>query len=109
MVVVMIMPFQNEINIAQRTNFSKFFNDGVSAYNALIKIEDKKSVQAKKQLDKVISDFTNANYITNDYLSLRLIAVSYQITGDDSTSFKYLNAAAEADPDTVTAYAALGY
>ena len=101
--------YENEINNSKRTYFNNYFNDGVSAYNALVKIEDKKSDDAKKQFDKVVSNFTTINYIKKDYMVNRLLAVTYQVMGDDTTSLKYLNAAAEADPDTVTAYTDLGY
>jgi len=101
--------YQNEINISERTYFNRFYNDGVSAYNALIKTEDKSSEEATKQLNNVISNFTKANYIYNDYLTNRLMAISYQVVGDDSNSLKYFYAAADANPDTASAFADLGY
>ena len=70
---------QNDIYISQSNHFSKFFNDGISAYNALIKVEDKKSEEATKRLNQLITAFTNAIYIENDYMANRLIVVSYQI------------------------------
>jgi len=101
--------YQNEINISKRTYFNKFYNDGVTAYNALIKTEDKTSDEAKKQLDKVVSNFTQANYISNEYVTNRLLAISYQVVNDDPNCLKYLNLAADVDPDTATAYVDLGY
>jgi tetratricopeptide (TPR) repeat protein len=101
--------YQNEINIAKRTYFNRFYNDGVSAYNALIKTEDKSSDEAKNQLDKIVSNFTQANYINNAYVTNRLLAIAYQVVGDDSNCLKYLNIAADVDPDTATAYIDLGY
>ena len=101
--------YQNEINNSKRTYFNSYFNDGVSAYNALVKIEDKQSDDAKKQFDRVVSNFTTLNYIKKDYMVNRLLAVTYQVMGDDTTSLEYLNAAAEANPDTVSAYIDLGY
>ena len=101
--------YQNEINNAKRVYHNRYFNDGVSAYNALVKIEDKNSDEAKNQFDNVLSNFTKVNYIQNEYVTNRLIAVSYQFMGDDDNTLKYLNAAVEAAPDTATAYADLGY
>jgi tetratricopeptide (TPR) repeat protein len=101
--------FKDAIAVSQRNYYSKFYNDGVSAYNVMINIEDKKSEEAIKRLEQVISDFTNVNYIANDYMANRLLSISYQFMEDDSNSLKYLYAAAEAKPDTVMAYLDLGY
>jgi tetratricopeptide (TPR) repeat protein len=100
---------QAEIDLARRSYFGKYYNDGVSAYNAMIQIEDKKSEQAVKRLNQVINDFKNVLYIENDYMANRLIAISYQFMEDDENSLKYLYSAAEAKPDTVMAYIDLGY
>ena len=101
--------FQAEIDLAKRAYFGKFYNDGVSAYNSMIQIEDKKSEAAVKKLNQVISDFQNVLFIENDYMANRLISISYQFLEDDENSLKYLFAAAEAKPDTVMAYIDLGY
>jgi len=92
--------FKDAINISQSSYFSRFYNDGVSGYNAILKIDDKTSEKAQKQFDRVIKAFTNVIYIENDYMANRLIAVSYQLMEDDENSLKYLYAAAEAKPDT---------
>jgi len=101
--------YQAEIDMAKSNYYGKYYNDGVSAYNAVIQIEDKKSEQGIKRLDQVIEDFTNVNYIKNDYMANRLISISYQFKEDDENSLKYLYAAAEAKPDTALAYIDLGY
>jgi superkiller protein 3 len=101
--------YQAEIELAKSNYYGKYYNDGVSAYNALIQIEDKKSEQAIKRLEQVIKDFTNVNYIKNDYMANRLISISYQFLEDDENALKYLYVAAEAKPDTALAYIDLGY
>ena len=101
--------FQAEIELAKRSYFGKYYNDGVSAYNSMIQIEDKKSEQAVKRLNQVISDFQNVLYIENDYMAHRLISIAYQFMEDDENSLKYLYSAADAKPDTVLAYVDLGY
>lgn len=101
--------FQAEIELSKSNYFGKYYNDGVSAYNAVIQIEDKKSEQGIKRLEQVIDDFTNVNYIKNDYMANRLISISYQFMEDDENSLKFLYAAAEANPDTALAYIDLGY
>jgi tetratricopeptide (TPR) repeat protein len=98
-----------EIDAATQIYFAKYYNDGVSAYNAMVLIEDKKSDEAVKRLNQVIKDFTNANYIQDDYMANRLISISYQFMEDDSSALKYLYAAAEVKPDTVMAYIDLEY
>ena len=100
---------QNEITLAKRNYFSKYYNDGVSSYNAMVKIEDKKSEDAIKRLNDVISDFSNVIYIENDYMANRLISTCYQFLEDDEAALKYLYSAAEAKPDTAIAYVDLGY
>jgi superkiller protein 3 len=100
---------QAEIDFAKRNYYSKYYNNGVSSYNAMIKIEDKKSEEATKRLEQVIGDFTNVNLIENDYMANRMISIAYQFSEDDSSSLKYLYAAAEAKPDTALAYTDLGY
>ena len=42
-------------------------------------------------------------------MATRLIAVSYQVIGDDEQTLKYFNLAAQTRPDTVTAWIDLGY
>jgi tetratricopeptide (TPR) repeat protein len=101
--------FQREIELSRANYFGKYYNDGVSAYNAMIQIEDKTSEQAIKRLNQVIEDFTNVNYIKKDYMSTRLISISYQFMDDDENTLKYLYEAAEAKPDTAMAYVDLGY
>jgi tetratricopeptide (TPR) repeat protein len=101
--------FQAEIQLAKSNYFAKYYNDGVSSYNAILQIEDKKSEEALKRLDQIITDFTNVNYINNDYMANRLISMAYRFKEDDENSLKYLYAAAEANPDTVLAYLDLGY
>jgi len=101
--------FQAEIDIAKNNYFSKFYNNGVSSYNAIINIEDKKGEEATKRLKRVITDFENVIYIKNDYMANRLLSISYQFMEDDSSSLKYLYAAANAKPDTVLAYLDLGH
>jgi len=100
---------QNEIGLSKRNYFSKYYNDGVSAYNAMLKVEDKKSEEAKKRINQVISDFSNVLYIEKDYMANKLISISYQFLDDDENTLKYLYSAAEAKPDTAMAYADLGY
>jgi len=101
--------FQREIELSKSNYFGKFYNDGVSAYNAMIQIEDKKDEQAVKRLNQVIEDFTNVNYIRTDYMSTRLISISYQFMEDDEKALEFLYKAAEAKPDTAMAYVDLGY
>lgn len=101
--------YKNEIEMAKKNYFSKYYNDAVSAYNALIKIEDKQSPEAKKKLDLVIENFNNVLHVRNDYMANRLISVSYQFLEDDENALKYLVAAADADPDTALAWLDLGY
>ncbi len=101
--------FQVQIEQTKKSYYNKFYNDGVSTYNAMIKIEDKQSPEAVKKLDDVIENFKNILYIENDYMANRLIAIAYQFKNDDENSLKFLQAAAEAEPDTVVAWTDLGY
>ena len=101
--------FQVQIEQTKKNYYNKFYNDGVSTYNAMIKIEDKQSPEAVKKIDGVINNFRNILYIENDYMANRLIAIAYQFKNDDENSLKFLQAAAEAEPDTVTAWTDLGY
>jgi tetratricopeptide (TPR) repeat protein len=101
--------FAGEIEVAKKNYFGKFYNDGVSSYNSLIKVEDKTSPEAKKAADKVIENFKNALLIMDDYMATRLIAVVSQMMDDKETSLKYFILASESQPDTVTAWTDLGY
>jgi tetratricopeptide (TPR) repeat protein len=101
--------FQSEIDIARKSYFGKFYNEGVSSYNAMIKIEDKKSPEAKEKLDLVVKNFNSVLSIQQDYMANRLVAIAYQFMEDDENSLKYLKGAAEAKPDTVNAWLDLGY
>jgi len=100
--------YKNEIDLAKRNYFSKYYNDGVSAYNSMIKIEDKESQEGQKRLDMVIENFSKVLEIRNDYMANRLISISYQFMNDDENALKYLQSAAEAKPDTVLAWLDLG-
>ncbi len=101
--------FQKDIELAKQSYFGKYYNDGVSAYNAYIKIEDREGEDAKKQLNNVIDSFQKALYIQNDFMAIRLIAIAYQNMGDDENNLKYLVAAKDAEPDTVLSWIELGY
>ena len=100
--------YKAEIGLAKRNYYSKFYNDGVSAYNAMIKIEDKESPEAQKKLDLVIDNFRKVIYIQDDYMANRLISIAYQFKKDDENTLLYLQNAAKAMPDTVLAYLDLG-
>jgi len=100
---------QKEIEQAKMSYFGKFYNDGVNAYNNYIKIQDRESEDAKKQLNNVIASFNKALFIQNDFMANRLIAISYQNLGDEENTLKYLYAAKDAAPDTVLAWIELGY
>ena len=59
--------FQSEIDIAKRSYYGKYYNNGVSAYNAILKIEDKNSPEAKEKLDLVVKNFNSVLAVQNDY------------------------------------------
>lgn len=101
--------FEGEIELEKATYFSKFYNDGVSSYNNFIKLEDRKSEAAKKTLNSVITDFTKAIMIKNDFMANRLISLSYQFLEDPVNEWKYLEKAAEMKPDTVSIWIEMGY
>jgi tetratricopeptide (TPR) repeat protein len=101
--------YQDEINLEKMSYFSRFYNDGVSYYNTYIKIEDRKSEDATKALNGVVTNFSKAKLIINDFSANRLIAVAYQNLEDPVNELKYLEAAAQAKPDTVLAWIGLGY
>jgi tetratricopeptide (TPR) repeat protein len=101
--------YANEIALAKKNYFSKFYNDAVSAYNAMIKIEDKESPAAIEKIDLIIDNFGKVLTVQNDYMANRLVSVAYQFKNDDENRLKYLQAAADAQPDTVLAWIDLGY
>lgn len=101
--------FRGEIDLERVTYFSKFYNDGVTAYNNFIKLEDRKSEAAQKALNSVITDFSNAIMIKNDFMANRLISVSYQFLEDSVNELKHLEKAAEIKPDTVLIWIEMGY
>ncbi len=101
--------FQNEIELERNSYYGKFYNDGVAAYNTFIKIEDRKSEAATKALNGIITDFSTAKLIKNDFSANRLIAVAYQNLDDPVNELKYLEEAAAIEPDTLMAWLGLGY
>jgi tetratricopeptide (TPR) repeat protein len=101
--------FTKDIELAKRNYFGKFYNDGVSGYNSMIKIEDKTSPEAHKAVEQVVTNFKNALLIQKDYMATRLIAVANQVIGNDEETLKYFELAAETNPDTVTVWMDLGY
>jgi tetratricopeptide (TPR) repeat protein len=101
--------YKNQIDLETMSMFSKFYNDGVSAYNQFIKVEDRKSEPAVKMLNSLITNFSTANLIKNDFMANRLIAVAYQNLADSVNELKYLEAAADVKPDTSLAWIELGY
>jgi tetratricopeptide (TPR) repeat protein len=101
--------YESEINLARRNYYNKNYNDGVAAYNSMIKIEDKQSPEAEERLKLVVKSFENVLLIDSDYMANRLIAISYQFMEDDENTIKYFQSAAEARPDTVLAWLDLGY
>ncbi len=100
--------YQAEIDLAKKNYFSKYYNDAVSAYNAMIKFEDKESAEAQKKLDLVIKNFSRVISIRDDYMANRLISIAYQFKGDDENSLLYLQNAVKSRPDTILAYLDLG-
>ncbi len=101
--------YQKDIDQARQSYFGKFYNDGVTAYNNYIKIQDRESEDAKKQLNGVIDNFKKSLIIQNDFMANRLIAIAYQNLGDDDNNLNYLIAAKDAAPDTVLSWIDLGY
>ena len=101
--------YQQQIEQSKKNYYGKAYNDGVSAYNSMIKIEDKESPEAKKAMELVVKNFQNVLLIQNDYMANRLIAVAFQSIGDDEKTLEYFELAAKANPDTVIAWTDLGY
>ena len=60
--------FQQQIELSKKNYYGKAYNDGVSAYNSMIKIEDKESPEAKKAMETVIKNFKDVLLIKNDYI-----------------------------------------
>jgi tetratricopeptide (TPR) repeat protein len=102
---------QGEIDLEKAAYYSKYYNDGVSAYNNYIKLdeENRNSEAATKALNSVIEDFSKATIIKQDFMANRLISISYQFLGDSVNEFKYLEKAAEVKPDTVLIWIEMGY
>jgi tetratricopeptide (TPR) repeat protein len=101
--------FQNEIDLEKNTYFGNFFNAGVAAYNAFIKIEDRESESALKSLNAVIDNFNKAKQIKNDFTATRLIAIAYGNLNDPVNELKYLQEASKIKPDTLVTWLGLGY
>jgi tetratricopeptide (TPR) repeat protein len=101
--------YAQQIETTKKNYYGKFYNDGVAAYNSMIKIEDKESPEAKKALESVVDNFQKVLLIQNDYMANRLIAVAYQYMGDDSKTLEYYELASQVNPDTVSAWTDLGY
>ncbi|MFC2088982.1 tetratricopeptide repeat protein [Calditrichota bacterium] len=101
--------FKAEITSAKNSYFSKFYNSGVQSYNTFIKTEDKESENAQQASKKIIEEFEKALIIRNDYQANRLIANAYRSLNDEENQIKYLNLAAESNPDTALAWIELGF
>lgn len=101
--------FKPQIENDKNSYFSKFYNSGVQSYNSFIKIEDKESENAQKALQKIIEEFNKALIIKDDYQANRLIANAYRSLNDEENQLKYLNLAAESNPDTALAWIELGF
>jgi len=101
--------YEGEITLATQKYFNKYYNDGVSAYNAFIKMEDKESEETKNTLNKVIDNFNTALLFKKDYMANRLISISYQNLDDQKNTLKYLEEAAKVNPDTILAWIELGF
>ena len=101
--------YKNQIELEKLSYFGRFYNDGVSAYNNFLKIEDRKSEEGVKLLNSIITNFSTANLIKNDFMANRLIAVAYENLEDPANELKFLESAATVKPDTVLAWTELGY
>ena len=101
--------FENDIKVTKSKYFNNFYNDGVAAYNAFIKLEDKENDQAKTVLQKVVDSFKKSLLIKNEYMAHRLISIAYQYLGDDENTLKYLESAAQVEPDSVQSWIELGF
>jgi len=101
--------YQQQIEVSKRNYYGKSYNDGVSAYNTMIKIEDKESPEAKKAMEIVVKNFKDVLLIKNDYMANRLIAISYQYLDESEQTLEYFELAAKANPDTISAWMDLGY
>jgi tetratricopeptide (TPR) repeat protein len=101
--------YEGAITLARLKYFNKFYNDGVSSFNAFIKIEDKESEQSKNAANKVIDNFMSAQLIKKDYMANRLISIAYQNLDEQDNALKYLEEAAKVKPDTVLAWIELGF
>jgi tetratricopeptide (TPR) repeat protein len=101
--------YAGAIELEKTSYFNKSFNDGVTAYNSFIKIEDRESEAALKAANSIIANFEKANMIKKDFSSTRLIAFAYQYLDDSENELKYLESAAEIEPDTVLIWVELGF
>lgn len=101
--------FEPQIMESRNRYFSKFYNNGVQAYNSYIKLEDKDSEDAAKVLNNMIKEFQSALVIKNDFQANRLIAIAYASLKDDENRLKYLLQASESTPDTALGWIDLGF
>ena len=101
--------FKTKIENEKLSLYSKYYNDGVAAYNNFIKVEDKKSEAGQKYADAIVTNFGNATKIKPDYMATRLIAITYANLEDNENSLKYYVKATEVKPDTALAWTELGF
>jgi len=88
--------------------FQTIFNKAVSSYNKFSKIEDRKSEEAVKTLNKAIEYFEYSLLLEKDYRAYNLIALSYVMMDNKEEALKAYTTLTEFKPDTADAWVALG-
>lgn len=100
--------FDVKILYERNKYFADTFNSGVRSYNQYSKLVGQDTEKAKESITEAIKMFGYANRIKPNYNAGRMIAISYQILGDNNKALESYQKLTNAFPDSAEAWASLG-
>lgn len=101
---------QFDVQILNQRNryFVDTFNAGIKDYQKYPQVKSENPEEAKKVMQEAIQYFTYANQLKTNYNAARMIAICYQILGDNDNAIESYKNLTKTFPDSANAYADLG-
>ncbi len=100
--------FKNDIINEKSYYFAITYNDGIKNYQNFSKLKDKDIDKANKSAKDAIQNFSDANTIKKNFMSVRLISACYQLLNDGENAVKASKQLTTDFPDSSVSWAEYG-
>jgi len=100
--------FKTDVASEKSYYFAITYNNGIKNYQSFSKLKDKDINKANESAKKAIQNFTDANTIKKNFMSVRLISACYQLLNDNPKAIVTSKKLTEDFPDSAVSWAEYG-